>query len=187
MAKLRVASGPLAGQSVEVEDELVIGRDGTDLPIDDAELSGRHAVVRRFANRLQVEDLDSSTGTFVDGTRIAEPTLVGGGAEIKVGSSVLVVEGVLPVQDPTLEEIAQDRNKTRVHGVGSLGAAPGAALRQATPATPAPSSVPLREFQPPGQRPRPGLASRSWVPVALSFGTVILTAIALVIYFSQHS
>ena len=36
-------------------------------------------------------------------------------------------------------------------------------------------------------RKQPGLASRSWVPVALSFGTVIIVAIALVIYFSQHS
>jgi hypothetical protein len=33
---------------------------------------------------------------------------------------------------------------------------------------------------------RRGLASRSWVPVALSFGTVILTALALVIYFATR-
>jgi hypothetical protein len=44
------------------------------------------------------------------------------------------------------------------------------------------------EFRPPERaRKQPGLASRSWVPVALSFGTVIIVAIALVIYFSQHS
>src|SRR5579884_1219257 len=97
MAKLRAISGPLAGRTIEVENELVIGRQDTDVTIDDLELSGRHAVVRRHANRLQVEDLGSSSGTFVDGTRIAEPTLLGGGAEIRVGTTVLVVEGVLPV------------------------------------------------------------------------------------------
>ncbi len=44
------------------------------------------------------------------------------------------------------------------------------------------------EFRPPErQQVQHGLASRSWVPVALSFGTVIVVAIALVIYFSQHS
>ena len=98
MAKLRAISGPIAGQTIEVENELVIGRQDAGLTIDDPELSRRHAVVRRHANRLQVEDLGSSNGTFVDGTRVEEPTLLGGGAEIKLGTTVLVVEGVLPVE-----------------------------------------------------------------------------------------
>jgi hypothetical protein len=46
---------------------------------------------------------------------------------------------------------------------------------------------PLAPFHPPTQRRQKGLASRSWLPVALSFGTVIIVAIALVIYFSQHT
>ena len=54
-------------------------------------------------------------------------------------------------------------------------------------APPAPSQ-PIGEFRPPErQKVQRGLASRSWVPVALSFGTVIIVAIALVIYFSQHT
>lgn len=203
MARLRVATGPLAGQTVEVEGEVVIGREDTDLAIDDAEMSGRHAVVRRFANRLQVEDLDSSTGTFVDGNRIMEPTLIGGGAEIKIGTTVLVVEGVLPVRDVEGLEVA-DRNKTRLHempaelagahaagGASSGGGAqaltaPAPSASPAAPVLGAPSG-PVGEFRPPSGRHKSGLASRSWVPVALSFGTVILTAIALVIYFSAHS
>jgi hypothetical protein len=202
MARLRVATGPLAGQTVEVEGEVVIGREDTDLMIDDAEMSGRHAVVRRFANRLQVEDLDSGSGTFVDGNRIMEPTLIGGGAEIKIGTTVLVVEGVLPVRDSEVLEVA-DRNTTRMHqmpeelsgstatatsgGAGGVQA-PTAPAPLASPAAPvlgAPSG-PIGEFHPPPRRRQRGLASRSWVPVALSFGTVILTAIALVIYFSAH-
>ena len=97
MARLRVVSGPAAGKTVDIEEEVVIGREDADLDIDDDELSRRHAVVRRHANRLQVEDLGSTNGTFVDGNRIAEPTLLGGGAEIKIGTTVMVVEGVLPV------------------------------------------------------------------------------------------
>ena len=96
MARLRVVSGPLAGQTFDVENEVVIGREDTDLTIDDVELSRRHAVVRRHASRLQVEDLGSTNGTFVDGTRIEEPTILGGGAEIQIGTTKLVVEGVLP-------------------------------------------------------------------------------------------
>jgi FHA domain len=202
MARLRVATGPLAGQTVEVDGELVIGREDTDLTIDDAEMSRRHAVVRRFANRLQVEDLDSSTGTFVDGNRIMEPTLIGGGAEIKIGTTVLIVEGVLPVRDVEGLEVA-DRNKTRMHempaelaGAHAVGGASSGGGTQAltapapsAPPAPAPGapSGPVGEFHPPVRRSQRGLASRSWVPVALSFGTVIVTAIALVIYFSAHS
>jgi pSer/pThr/pTyr-binding forkhead associated (FHA) protein len=184
MARLRVVSGPNAGQTVDVEEEIVIGREDTDIAIDDDEMSRRHAVVRRHANRLQVEDLGSTNGTFVDGTRIAEPTLLGGGAEIKVGTTVLVVEGVLPVSDSS-GDIAP-RNVTRVSQAIPEGAPPPP---PAAPPTPAPVPVQaVGEFHPPERsRRQPGLASRSWVPVALSFGTVIVVAIALVIYFSQHS
>ena len=192
MARLRVVSGPNAGQTVDVDEEIVIGREDTDLAIDDEELSKRHAVVRRHSNRLQVEDLGSTSGTFVDGTRIAEPTLLGGGAEIKVGTTVLVVEGVLPVPDSS--DIAVPRNATRVsaaipQGAAQPPAAPTAPLA-APPdaAAPSPPGQAVGDFRPPEpSRKQPGLASRSWVPVVLSFGTVILVAIALVIYFSQHS
>lgn len=195
MARLRVVSGPAAGQTVDIEEEVVIGREDTDLAIDDDELSRRHAVVRRHANRLQVEDLGSTNGTFVDGNRIAEPTLLGGGAEIKIGTTVLVVEGVLPVgSTESGRELGDARNVTRVsQSVGSPQAAatesapPSSMPVTAQPATQAQPTEPVTPFHPPTQERRRGLASRSWVPVALSFGTVIIVAIALVIYFSQHS
>ncbi len=174
---------------VDIEDEIVIGREDTDLTIDDDEMSRRHAVVRRHANRLQVEDLGSTNGTFVDGTRIAEPTLLGGGAEIKVGTTVLVVEGVLPVSD-TSSDIPVPRSVTSVSAAVHEGAPPAPAPRATPTAAPllAAPSQPVGEFRPPErQKVQRGLASRSWVPVVLSFGTVVIVAIALVIYFSQHS
>jgi hypothetical protein len=178
---------------VDVDEEIVIGREDTDLAIDDVEMSERHAVVRRHSNRLQVEDLGSTNGTFVDGTRIAEPTLLGGGAEIKVGATLIVVEGVLPVPDSS--DIVVPRNATRVsaairEGAAPPPAAPATSLPVAPPAAAGPSAPgqAVGDFRPPEpSRKQPGLASRSWVPVVLSFGTVILVAIALVIYFSQHS
>jgi pSer/pThr/pTyr-binding forkhead associated (FHA) protein len=194
MARLRVVSGPAAGRTVDIEEEIVIGREDTDLDIDDPELSRRHAVVRRFANRLQVEDLGSTNGTYVDGTRIAEPTLLGGGAQIKIGTTVLAVEGVLPVSEPGSD---QPRNVTRVSpaiATTPSASAPQAAAATASAATVTAPASPLAaptqvvgEFRPPVHRRQRGLASRSWVPVALSFGTVIIVAIALVIYFSQHT
>ena len=195
MARLRVVSGPAAGQTVDIDEEVVIGREDTDLAIDDEELSSRHAVVRRHANRLQVEDLGSTNGTFVDGNRIAEPTLLGGGAEIKIGTTVLVVEGVLPVgSSESGRELGDARNVTRVsQSVGSPQAAaeesapPSSTPVTAQPATQAQPTQPVTPFHPPTQPRQKGLASRSWVPVALSFGSVIIVAIALVIYFSQHT
>ena len=195
MARLRVVSGPAAGKTVDIEEEVVIGREDADLDIDDEELSRRHAVVRRHANRLQVEDLGSTNGTFVDGNRIAEPTLLGGGAEIKIGTTVLVVEGVLPVgSSESARELGDARNVTRVSpAIGSPQAAappsapPSSAPVTGQPAAQAQPSQPVTPFHPPTQPRQKGLASRSWLPVALSFGTVVIVAIALVIYFSQHT
>jgi len=200
MAKLRAISGPLAGQTIEVENELVIGRQDTDVTIDDPEISRRHAVVRRHANRLQVEDLGSSNGTYVDGARVQEPTLLGGGAEIRVGATVLVVEGVLPVQVPEAEEAAGGgesivpdlaRQVTRVQNVpppppAQEAAVPAATASTQAPASPAPQapSGPVGEFRPPQRARRGGIATRSWVAVALSFGTALAVAIALIIFFA---
>jgi hypothetical protein len=208
MAKLRAISGPLAGQTIEVENELVIGRQDTDVMIDDPELSRRHAVVRRHANRLQVEDLGSSNGTFVDGTRVQEPTLLGGGAEIRVGATVLVVEGVLPVQATegevaaaSGESIAPDlaRQVTRVQNVPPPPPSQEAAVSAGATSTQAPAAAPPRpspspgaqapsgpvgEFRPPQRAHRGGIATRSWVAVALSFGTALAVAVALIIFFA---
>jgi pSer/pThr/pTyr-binding forkhead associated (FHA) protein len=177
-------------------------------------------VVRRHANRLQVEDLGSSNGTFVDGTRIEEPTLLGGGAEIRLGATVLVVEGVLPVQSTeAIERSGVDtiapglaRQETRIHSAPpppppsqepavpaaatASGAVTAAAPANSSPAPSAPPaaapasrsgptpSAPVGEFRPPQRAHRGGIATRSWVAVALSFGTALAVAIALVIFFA---
>ncbi len=197
MARLRVVSGPLAGQTIDVDTEVVIGREDTDLTIDDVELSRRHAVVRRHASRLQVEDLGSTNGTYVDGTRIEEPTILGGGAEIQLGTTKLVVEGVLPAgregaepetpgsraSQPTRAsiEIPPEMQK---QPAGAAAAAAGTSAPPTAVSQPKPAQ-PLAPFNPPEKRtPQRGLASRSWLPVVLSYGSVILTAIGLVLYFA---
>jgi pSer/pThr/pTyr-binding forkhead associated (FHA) protein len=188
-------SGPLAGQTIDVENEVVIGREDTDLTIDDVELSRRHAVVRRHASRLQVEDLGSTNGTYVDGTRIEEPTILGGGAEIQLGITKLVVEGVLPAgregaDADTPETRASQATRASIEIPPEMQKQPAAAAAASSPSPPTAVSPPkpaqpLAPFAPPEKRsPQRGLASRSWVPVALSYGTVIVTAIALVLYFA---
>lgn len=195
MARLRAVSGPLAGQTFDVENEVVIGREDTDLTIDDVELSRRHAVVRRHASRLQVEDLGSTNGTFVDGTRIEEPTILGGGAEIQIGTTKLVVEGVLPAgregaEPETPASRASEPTRASIEIPPEMrkqaaGAAAASAPAPPTAVSPPKPAQPLAPFTPPEKRsPQRGLASRSWLPVVLSYGSVILTAIALVLYFA---
>ncbi|HEX4186651.1 MAG TPA: FHA domain-containing protein [Solirubrobacteraceae bacterium] len=232
MGRLRVTNGPLAGHTISVAEEIVIGRENVDLVIDDAEISRRHTAVRPLPGALEVEDLGSSNGTFVDGERIDAPTRVGGGAEIRLGTTVLAVEGVLPVDrtrvrdipdakpsgplDPQVTRLAgqqpaiADPQVTRARNVpadlaqatraSEVPAAtdasqqpddytrarpvPDAAPAASATAQPSPPSAAVGAFSPPTRRRKRGLASRSWVPAVLSFSTVVLVAIALVIYFA---
>jgi pSer/pThr/pTyr-binding forkhead associated (FHA) protein len=196
MAILRVMSGPLAGQTIEVEGDLTIGRQNADITIEDSKLSRRHAVVRVLAEGLQVEDLGSSNGTFVDGERIEAPTVLLVGAVMTLGASAFVVEEEA-MRASSQPLTAADRDATRAWTIQPGGTT----VRPANSATatveqsqapspaagaPAAADLPLGEFRPPARKRRARLASRSWVPVALSFGTVVLTAVALVIYFAAR-
>lgn len=169
-AVLVVTSGPLAGRRLELDGELVIGREGVAVTIEDSELSRRHAAVRPVMGGFEVEDLGSLNGTFVNGQRISAPTLVAGGDSIKLGQSVLELE-------------AAGAPKTAASAVP----APPAAAPAGTPAY---SRVPTEPFgtyvAPEGKGRRRGIASRQLAPLLLSWGVVIATAVALAIYFADH-
>lgn len=69
-------------------DAMVIGRVvGNDLVIDLPTVSSRHARLTRSGGGILVEDLGSSNGTYVDGRRIAEPTALGPGSILSLGSA----------------------------------------------------------------------------------------------------
>lgn len=220
------------GQAIDLTDEVVIGRENADFTIDDPEVSRRHVVVRRLGGAVEIEDLGSSNGTFVDDQRIDAPTRVGGGARIRVGTTVLEVEGILPVQATRLAGVADPQTTratpiaepqvTRARAiperqpiaepqptaarsvqpsppaplappteqVAPVPSPPAPSAEQVAPAPRAPAPTPpapgVGQFSPPSRKRGKGLASRSWVPVVLSFGSVILTAVALVIYFAAR-
>ena len=70
-------------------DQIVLGRDrDCDIVIDDSRASARHASVRFRDEKLFITDLDSSNGTFVNGTQVDRMELEDG-AEIKVGDTLL--------------------------------------------------------------------------------------------------
>ncbi len=71
---------------VVVSKEAVVGRRGDDIALDDPESSRRHARLRVVENGLEVTDLGSRNGTFVNGQRIATPTIIIEGGWIDVGA-----------------------------------------------------------------------------------------------------
>src|SRR5690348_8666101 len=96
MVGLTITTGAMQGQRIECDRPLVIGREdvgeGVDVVIDDAEMSRRHAVVTPVGNGLEIEDLGSLNGTFVNGDRISGKVSLTPNAEVKIGTTKFTVE-----------------------------------------------------------------------------------------------
>jgi predicted component of type VI protein secretion system len=101
-ATLRITDGPAQGKTLELDGEIVIGRENADLTIADPELSRRHAAVRPDGEAVEIEDLGSLNGTFVDGKRIEGPARLESEATIKMGTSLIAVEFPPPPSDATV-------------------------------------------------------------------------------------
>lgn len=101
--RLKVASGNAAGTVIEVEDELVIGRQaaGHGSLGNDIEISRQHARITRDADgRYLIEDLNSTNGTYVNGRLVDGPTSLETGDRIEVGASALIVQVSAPPPTP---------------------------------------------------------------------------------------
>ena len=90
---MTLRGGPLAGRTVPIEHATTIGRESGDLVIPDEEVSRTHAVLRPATAGIQVTDLNSSNGTYVNGKRVEGDALARPGDEIRIGETTLVVEG----------------------------------------------------------------------------------------------
>jgi serine protease Do len=86
---LLVTNGPLAERRFVIGDELIIGRQDSDLLLDDPQVSRRHAVVRAVDGELEVEDLGSANGTFVNGARVDIPHRLSAADRIAIGPIIL--------------------------------------------------------------------------------------------------
>lgn len=168
--------GPLAGRRVEVETELVVGREDAGLTIEDEQISRRHAVIRPGDGGVEIEDLGSTNGTYVNGVRIEAATRLAGGDTVKLGQSVIHFESV--------------RGAATVVSAAPAAAVPPAAAPPAVTASASPRSAPAVAFgayvAPTAGKRRRGIASRQLGPQLVSFAVVAATAVALVLYFAEH-
>ena len=75
--RLEVVAGKATGFAILVADQLIIGRhsEGPGRLADDPELSRQHAQIsREQGGTYVIEDLASTNGTIVNGSRISSPT-----------------------------------------------------------------------------------------------------------------
>ncbi len=150
--------GPLAGRRVEVTAVLVLGREAADLVIDDPEVSRRHAGLRPAGDGLEIEDLGSLNGTWVNGTRIQGAVRLSPGDRVRLGDTSFEVQ-----REQARQTVASPR-----------------------PATPVAERAAFDPPAQRGAR-RRTVASRRLTPTLLSSAVVIATAVALVLYFAYFA
>lgn len=95
VTKLVLIRGGLKEQSFPLSgSQLFIGaNDDNDICLDIPSVSGRHAVLTRTANGFSIADLNSTNGTFINGTRIHQGAVnLQHGQELRLGVAVLRAE-----------------------------------------------------------------------------------------------
>jgi len=108
MPKLTLLLGRRTMQAYDFKQpSIVVGRDdGADVLIDNPSVSRRHAEIRLTDDGWVVEDLGSSNGTFLKGSRIEGVQSIGLGDEIGFGKFSIVFgkalgEGEVPLATPS--------------------------------------------------------------------------------------
>src|SRR5262245_31437169 len=87
-----MTAGPLAGRRFPVDAQLVIGREAADVTIEDPLVSRRHAIIRPAGGDVEIEDLGSLNGTWVNEERLTGTTRLSAGDVVRIGSAELTVE-----------------------------------------------------------------------------------------------
>lgn len=89
VSRIVITSGPKAGLELPLGTEpLTIGRSSeSGLVIRDDYTSSHHARLLLWGEQWMLQDLDSTNGTWHDGTRVTAPVEVKIGAPIKVGAT----------------------------------------------------------------------------------------------------
>lgn len=87
--RLVITSGGKAGLEIDLPaEQLTIGRSNeSGLVIRDDYTSTHHARLLKWNDGWVIQDLDSTNGTFLDGTRVTVPTPVPLGTPVKIGTT----------------------------------------------------------------------------------------------------
>ncbi len=113
MAKNQVSVEPslLMSLTFGSKQELVIGRaDSCDITLDGLQISNQHARLVRTASGVDIEDLNSTNGVFIEGNRISRRSLTLNDS-VQIGSFVLRIDQSFNIG------IYDTRSKTRIDSV----------------------------------------------------------------------
>ncbi len=123
-------SGPTPGAIYSLEgDQLIIGRDSSSgVPINDAEISRKHARLMFQGGKYVIEDLGSTNGTFVNGQRLVSPVVLKSGDVVSLGEQIVLM----------FEALSADPGETMISRKGPVRAAPAPAPAPAPMPAPAP-------------------------------------------------
>jgi hypothetical protein len=186
MHVLVIRSGPHAGERFDIDGELVVGRESCDVVIADEEMSRRHLALRVRDDGVEVEDLGSTNGSYVDGRRIDAPVLLDTTTQLRAGETELEIE-IEPARDPGATRVHQSTVAATVVG------APAPATRASGPGVAAATTErfdtlpPFGELTPSrGSDRRKGVATRQSLPAALTVAIIVAVAVALVVYFAAR-
>jgi len=111
---LAIVEGQEAGRQIPLSGTVLIGRDpSADVVVEDAEVSTRHASFAPSEGGAVVEDLGSTNGTFVNGSRVESVQALALGDTIEVGTAGLLVKSLPTPPTPPGQE-------TSVRGVAPV-------------------------------------------------------------------
>lgn len=183
MPFLIVRSGPRAGERIELVGELVVGRENADVTVSDEEVSRRHLAVRPHEDGVELEDLESTNGTFVDGARLSAVVVVSSSARVILGETELEIEVDEP--EPKFDS-SLTRLREREPDATIVAPAPAPAPRRPSPAA-AVRAQPFGSFTPaPPTHRRGGAATRQWGAAGIVVLVFVATAIVLIVYFAAR-
>ncbi len=102
MATLHVMQGPDKGRTLKTHDDVVLlGRGSDELSLTDQTISRRHAELKVIDGVWTLTDMNSANGTYLNGVRVAKPTRLKHGDQIRLGSTLLVYGG-----DESIEQLS---------------------------------------------------------------------------------
>jgi hypothetical protein len=194
--RLVIMSGPRAGEELHFSHQLRVGRVDADLEVADAHLSRRHAAIGPApSGGLQIRDLGSANGTFVNGHPVTGPVRLVDGDEIVLGATVARLEGVTPeAAPPPPAPPPPPPQRPAAPPPPPPAPPPPPPQRPAAPPPPPPAPPPpapahpgdIGPFAPPRAPRRRTAATRQSAATVVVFAAIAIDALALVVYFAAR-
>jgi len=190
--RLVVRQGPIPGQIFELnKSTITIGRDiSNDFVINDVEVSRKHAKLTLEGDRYNIEDLNSTNGTYIDGQRLIGPHLLAIGEIIMFGDNVGVIYDGEPAMPDVTVPSTLELERTPV---AAIPAPVESYVPPAVPSTPEVGNIP--EPHASALEPEPGSEQpvatgkkpiNTWLLAGFGcFMVIIILVIALLVFIDQ--